>query len=83
MKVDDLVGVIDINTIEYYYIINDEQQMTKIDTSSNKTVPLQCTEAFFDSKKAVVKGQKCRKLNLEKEIVISLRQMEQKINREE
>lgn len=64
MKVDDLVGVIDINTIEYYYIINDEQQMTKIDTSSNKTVPLQCTEAFFDSKKAVVKGQKCRKLNL-------------------
>lgn len=26
MKVDDLVGVIDINTIEYYYIINDEQK---------------------------------------------------------
>ena len=48
----------------YKVTADDEQQMTKIDTSSNKTVPLQCTEAFFDSKKAVVKGQKCRKLNL-------------------
>lgn len=43
---------------------DDEIELTKIDTTSDKTVPLQCTEAFFDSKKAVVKGKKCNKLYL-------------------
>lgn len=44
---------------------NDELQMTAIDTkSTNKKIPLQCTEAFFDSKKSVVKGAKCKKLAL-------------------
>lgn len=36
---------------------DDEIELTKIDTTSDKTVPLQCTEAFFDSKKSVVKSQ--------------------------
>lgn len=48
----------------YKVSTDDEQQMTKIDTMSYKTVPLQCTEAFFDSKKAVLKGKKCKRLNL-------------------
>lgn len=43
---------------------DDEIELTKIDTTSDKTVPLQCTEAFFDSKKSVIKSQKCNKLNL-------------------
>lgn len=43
---------------------DDEIELTKIDTTSDKTVPLQCTEAFFDSKKSVVKSQKCRRLHL-------------------
>ncbi len=44
---------------------NDELQMTAIDTkSTNKKIPLQCTEAFFDSKKSVMKGSKCKKLAL-------------------
>lgn len=43
---------------------DDEIELTKIDTTSDKTVPLQCTEAFFDSKKSVVKSNKCNKLNL-------------------
>lgn len=43
---------------------DDEIELTKIDTTSDKTVPLQCTEAFFDSKKSVVKSGKCNKLNL-------------------
>lgn len=43
---------------------DDEIELTRIDTTSNKTVPLQCTEIFFDSKKAILKGQKCYKLNL-------------------
>lgn len=43
---------------------DDEIELTKIDTTSDKTVPLQCTEAFFDSKKSVVKSKKCNKLNL-------------------
>ena len=43
---------------------DDEIELTKIDTTSDKTVPLQCTEAFFDSKKAVVKSKKCNRLNL-------------------
>lgn len=43
---------------------DDEIELTKIDTTSDKTVPLQCTEAFFDSKKSVIKSKKCNKLNL-------------------
>ncbi len=43
---------------------DDETELTKIDTTSDKTVPLQCTEAFFDSKKSVVKSKKCNKLSL-------------------
>lgn len=43
---------------------DDEIELTKIDTTSAKTVPLQCTEAFFDSKKAVIKSKKCKRLNL-------------------
>jgi hypothetical protein len=64
MKVDDLVGVIDINTIEYYYIINDEQKGIKYELYTDAFV-------FYP------------RTDVEKEIVISLRQMEQKINREE
>lgn len=43
---------------------DDELELTKIDTTSDKAVPLQCTDAFFDSKKSVLKGKKCNKLNL-------------------
>ena len=43
---------------------DDEIELTKIDTTSDKTVPLQCTEAFFDSKKSVIKSRKCKKLHL-------------------
>ena len=43
---------------------DDEIELTKIDTTSDKKVPLQCTEAFFDSKKSVVKGKKCKRVNL-------------------
>lgn len=43
---------------------DDEIELTKIDTTSDKKVPLQCTEAFFDSKKSVVKSKKCKRLNL-------------------
>lgn len=43
---------------------DDEVELTKIDTSSEKTMPLQCTEAFFDNKKSVLKSKKCLKLNL-------------------
>lgn len=43
---------------------DDEMALTKTDTSSNKTVPLQCTEAFFDSKKSVLSSKKCNRLHL-------------------
>lgn len=43
---------------------DDEIELTKIDTTSDKTVPLQCTEAFFDSKKSVVKSKMCKRLHL-------------------
>ena len=43
---------------------DDELELTSINTKSEKSVPLQCTEAFFDSKKSVVKGQQCKKLNM-------------------
>ena len=43
---------------------DDEIELTRIDTTSDKSIPLQCTEAFFDSKKSVVKSKKCKRLNL-------------------
>lgn len=43
---------------------DNELELTTIDTTSEKSVPLQCTEAFFDSKKTVVKSKQCNKLNL-------------------
>lgn len=43
---------------------DNETELTKIDTASNKLVPLQCTEAFFDSKKSVVKSKQCKRLIL-------------------
>jgi hypothetical protein len=43
---------------------DDEVELTKIDTASDKSVPLQCTEAFFDSKKSVIRSKKCKKINL-------------------
>ena len=43
---------------------DDVQQLSKIDASSMKQYPLQCTEMFFDSKKAVLDGKQCRVLNL-------------------
>ena len=43
---------------------DDESELTKIDTTSDKSIPLQCTDAFFDSKKYVVKSKMCKKLNL-------------------
>lgn len=43
---------------------DDEQELTKIDTSSSRIKPLQCTEAFFDSKKSVIKSKACNKLHL-------------------
>ena len=43
---------------------DDEIEATRIDTSSNKLTPLQCTEAFFDGKKSVMKSQICKKIKL-------------------
>lgn len=43
---------------------DDETELTSINTKSEKTVPLQCTEAFFDSKKSVIKSEQCKKLNM-------------------
>lgn len=43
---------------------DDEIELTKIDTTSDKHVPLQCTEAFFDSKKSVIKSGTCKRLTL-------------------
>lgn len=43
---------------------DDDLALTKIDTSSQRMIPLQCTEAFFDSKKSVVSSKKCKRLNL-------------------
>lgn len=43
---------------------DDEIELTRVDTASNKTVPLQCTEAFFDGKKSVIKSKQCKKLDL-------------------
>ncbi len=45
-------------------VSDDAQDMTKIDTTSAKVKPLQCTEAFFDSKKTIIKNKKCDKLHL-------------------
>ena len=43
---------------------DDVQDMTKIDTASSWSQPLQCTEAFFDSKKSIVHNKKCKKISL-------------------
>lgn len=43
---------------------DDEQELTSINTKSNRKIPLQCTEAFFDSKKSVMNGHSCKKLSL-------------------
>lgn len=44
---------------------DDESELTSIDAKSHdNTVPLQCTEAFYDSKKSVISGRKCRKLSM-------------------
>ena len=45
-------------------VSDDEQEMTRVDTSSSLSKPLQCTEAFFDSKKAIIKSKQCEKLQL-------------------
>lgn len=43
---------------------NDENELTSMDAKSSKSVPLQCTEAFFDSKKSVTQGKICKKLSM-------------------
>jgi hypothetical protein len=43
---------------------DDVQQLSKIDTTAMKRYPLQCTEMFFDSKKAVMDGKQCQVLHL-------------------
>lgn len=43
---------------------NDENELTSMDAKSSKSVPLQCTEAFFDSKKSVTQGRICKKLSM-------------------
>lgn len=43
---------------------DDIQDSTKIDTTSAITKPLQCTDVFFDSKKAIIKNKQCKKLHL-------------------
>lgn len=43
---------------------DDELDLTRIDTASSSTIPLQCTEAFFDSKKSVMKSKQCGRIGL-------------------
>lgn len=43
---------------------DNENELTMIDATSNKNVPLQCTETFFDSKKCVIRSKACKRLNL-------------------
>lgn len=43
---------------------DDEMDLTRIDTTSSSAVPLQCTEAFFDSKKSVMKSKQCKRIDL-------------------
>ena len=43
---------------------DDVQETTHIDTSSSWEKPLQCTEAFFDSKKPIINSKKCQNINL-------------------
>lgn len=47
------------------YLINistdDDVDLTRIDTASTKSTPLQCTEVFYDSKKSVVRSEQCKK----------------------
>ena len=43
---------------------NDENELTTIDAKSSKLIPLQTTEAFFDSKKSVMQGKICKNLSM-------------------
>ncbi|MEE1257998.1 MAG: hypothetical protein UHN47_16025 [Lachnospiraceae bacterium] len=43
---------------------DDPLEYTRIDTSSSPKKPLQCFEAFYDSKKTVIKNKSCEKLSL-------------------
>ena len=43
---------------------DNELELTKIYTLSQRMVPLQCTSAFFDSKNAIIRSKQCTKLNL-------------------
>lgn len=45
-------------------VSGDSQEMTRVDTASAPIKPLQCTEAFFDSKKAIMKSRQCEIMNL-------------------
>ena len=46
-------------------IENDRRQNTELEVLLEaKIKPLQCTEAFFDSKKTIIKNKKCDKLHL-------------------
>lgn len=40
------------------------QEMTRIDAQVKIGEPLQCTEAFYDSKKTMIKNKECDRLNL-------------------
>ncbi|MBM7562728.1 hypothetical protein [Fusibacter tunisiensis] len=42
----------------------DEADLTRVDTVSSDSKPLQCTPAFFDGKKAVIKSGRCKVINL-------------------
>ena len=43
---------------------NNENELTTIDAKSSKSIPLQTTEAFFDSKKSVMQGKVCKRLSM-------------------
>lgn len=42
----------------------DIQEMATIDAKTDNYKPLQCTDIFFDSKKAIMKMKECKKINL-------------------
>lgn len=58
----------DFKNVDEAYLVKvvtgNAQEMTKMDTTSALEQPLQCTEAFYDSKKATMKSKKCDKLHL-------------------
>lgn len=43
---------------------DDDLQMTRIDTASIGTNPLQCTDTFFDGKKSILNTKECKVLHL-------------------